>query len=105
MREARHKELALRLADHHRADTCMRVHPAAIGCSALLLAGVLLAQVCAAAEVKTSKERLSGKATDEQRVDNCRVPPERRGSVPRPDCAGAGSIPPTERNTRPELSR
>jgi hypothetical protein len=35
--------------------------------------------------VKTGKERLSGKAADEQRVDNCKVPPELRGTVPRPD--------------------
>jgi hypothetical protein len=39
-----------------------------------------------AAELKTSKERLSNKAADEQRVDNCRVPPEQRGTAPRPDC-------------------
>src|SRR5262245_6424067 len=38
------------------------------------------------ADSKTSKERLSDKAADEQRVDNCRVPVERRGTVPRPDC-------------------
>jgi hypothetical protein len=43
------------------------------------------------AETKTSKERLSDKAADEQRVDNCRVPLERRGPVPRPDCDGAMS--------------
>ena len=41
-----------------------------------------------AAEVKTSKERLSDKAADEQRVDNCRVPVERRGVVVRPACPG-----------------
>jgi hypothetical protein len=40
------------------------------------------ATVCA----QTLKERLSDKASDQQRVDNCRVPPERRGPVPRPDC-------------------
>lgn len=34
----------------------------------------------------TGKERLSDKASDEQRVDNCRVPAERRGSKSRPDC-------------------
>jgi hypothetical protein len=34
---------------------------------------------------KTGKERLSDKASDEQRVDNCRVPPERRGTKPRPN--------------------
>ena len=39
-----------------------------------------------AAEVKTLKEKLSDKASDEQRVDNCRVPPDRRGTTPRPDC-------------------
>jgi hypothetical protein len=34
--------------------------------------------------VKTGKERLSDKASDEQRVDNCKVPPERQGPTPRP---------------------
>ena len=42
--------------------------------------------VSAAQEAQTLKERLSDKASDNQRVDNCRVPVERRGSVPRPDC-------------------
>lgn len=37
-------------------------------------------------EPQTLKERLSDKASDNQRVDNCHVPPERRGPVPRPDC-------------------
>jgi hypothetical protein len=37
---------------------------------------------------RTGKERLGGKASDEQRVDNCKVPPELRGSKPRPErCA------------------
>jgi hypothetical protein len=40
----------------------------------------------AAQEAQTLKERLSDKASDNQRVDNCRVPVARRGSVPRPDC-------------------
>lgn len=41
------------------------------------------------APVKTSKERLSSKASDEQRVDNCKVPPELRGTTVRPDaCEG-----------------
>jgi hypothetical protein len=35
--------------------------------------------------VKTGKERLSRKASDEQRVDNCKVQPELRGTTPRPD--------------------
>lgn len=37
------------------------------------------------APVKTGKERLSSKASDEQRVDNCKVPPELRGTTVRPD--------------------
>jgi hypothetical protein len=34
---------------------------------------------------RTAKERLGGKASDEQRVDNCKVPPDLRGPKPRPD--------------------
>jgi hypothetical protein len=33
--------------------------------------------------VKTGKERLGDKASDEQRIDNCKVPPERRGRTAR----------------------
>jgi hypothetical protein len=32
----------------------------------------------------TGKERLGPKWTDEQRIDNCRVPIDKRGSKPRP---------------------
>ncbi|MFE0759046.1 hypothetical protein ACFW16_34120 [Inquilinus sp. NPDC058860] len=35
--------------------------------------------------VRTGKERLGDKASDEQRVDNCKVPPDRRGPKPRPN--------------------
>jgi hypothetical protein len=36
----------------------------------------------------TAKERLGGKWMDEQRVDNCKVPLDKRGAKPRPDaCA------------------
>ena len=35
--------------------------------------------------IRTAKERLGGKASDEQRVDNCKVPLDQRGSKPRPD--------------------
>jgi hypothetical protein len=35
--------------------------------------------------VKTGKERLSSKASDDQRVDNCKVPPELRGTAVRSD--------------------
>ena len=36
---------------------------------------------------KTAKERLTGKAADEQRVNDCKVPPDKRGAKKRPaDC-------------------
>jgi hypothetical protein len=41
--------------------------------------------------VRTAKERLGSKASDEQRVDNCKVPLDRRGPKQRPDqCSGDG---------------
>jgi len=33
----------------------------------------------------TLKERLGAKWKDDQRVDNCKVPPEKRGTKPRSD--------------------
>jgi hypothetical protein len=33
---------------------------------------------------ETGKERLGRKWMDEQRIDNCNVPPEKRGTKPRP---------------------
>ena len=40
----------------------------------------------------TGKERLGRKWTDEQRIDNCHVPPDKRGTKPRPsDCPRAPS--------------
>jgi hypothetical protein len=53
--------------------------------AALLLFGIA-GSPAMAQEAQTLKERLSDKASDEQRVDNCRVPIERRGIMPRPDC-------------------
>jgi hypothetical protein len=53
--------------------------------AALLLFGIAGFPVMAQ-EAQTLKERLSDKASDEQRVDNCRVPIERRGTMPRLDC-------------------
>jgi len=32
----------------------------------------------------TGKERLGRKWMDEQRIDNCKVPPDKRGTKPRP---------------------
>ena len=47
---------------------------------------------------RTGKERLGGKASDPQRVDNCKVPLDQRGSTPRPDDCGDGTaIPPKRR--------
>jgi hypothetical protein len=43
------------------------------------------------APVRTAKERLSGKAADEQRIDNCKVPLELRGPKPRPDDCASGA--------------
>ena len=34
--------------------------------------------------VLTGKERLGPKWTDEQRIDNCKVPVDKRGNKPRP---------------------
>jgi hypothetical protein len=42
--------------------------------------------VPADARVLTGKERSGRKWNDEQRIDNCNVPAEKRGSKPRPDC-------------------
>ena len=55
----------------------------------LVLSCALIASVplVMAQEAQTLKERLSDKASDAQRVDNCHVPPEHRGTLPRPDCA------------------
>ena len=45
---------------------------------AVLAADAGDAPAAASAEAKTLKERLSSKASDEQRVDDCNVPPARR---------------------------
>jgi hypothetical protein len=40
--------------------------------------------------VRTGKERLGPKWSDEQRIDNCNVPPDKRGNKPRPSvCVNA----------------
>jgi hypothetical protein len=38
----------------------------------------------AAKMTTTGKERLGDKASDDQRVNDCRVPPEKRGPIQRP---------------------
>jgi hypothetical protein len=39
----------------------------------------------ASPKVLTGKERLGEKWMDEQRIDNCKVPVDKRGTKPRPD--------------------
>jgi ribosomal protein L27 len=41
--------------------------------------------------IRTAKERLGVKASDEQRVDNCKVPVDLRGPKSRPDECGDGA--------------
>jgi len=67
----------------------------------LLTVAGSLGSLAMAQEARTLKERLSDKASDEQRVDNCHVPVERRGTKPRPDCAEdpRPPIPPAEGGT------
>jgi hypothetical protein len=63
------------------------VAQAVLSAAAPALAGEAEDQV-EVAPTRTGKERLGGKASDEQRVDNCKVPPVLRGPKPRPDqCA------------------
>ena len=57
-----------------------------VGILALALIVLAAGGIALAEPARTSKERLSDKASDEQRVDNCHVPSERRGAVARPDC-------------------
>lgn len=63
--------------------------PPGLACATDARAEQREAQNAGAAPVRTAKERLSGKAADEQRVDNCKVPLELRGPKPRPDDCGA----------------
>ena len=58
----------------------------------LVFASMFVAPQAGAQETKTAKERSSRKWFDEQRLDNCRVPAELRGTTPRPGCTGEPSI-------------
>ena len=60
-----------------------------------------------AQDARTLKERLSDKASDEQRMDNCHVPLERRGPKLRPDCPEEPRppAPGAEEGTPPRLAR
>jgi hypothetical protein len=57
----------------------------AVQADAQLQREIAMAATTAAA---TGKERLGDKASDNQRVNDCRVPPEKRGPIRRPtECA------------------
>lgn len=86
---------------HQRRTITALASKAFMVCALLALAcGPGLAQ-----EAKTSKERLSGKGFDEQRVDNCRVPMQLRGAIPRPDCSVEGSASASdESKTQPQTN-
>lgn len=75
-----------------------RVLGAFVGVAAMILAGLAHAEDPSPRDPtssrvivpgKTGKERLGDKASDEQRVDNCKVPPERRGAKIRSDMCSA----------------
>ena len=58
----------------------------AVQADARLQRGIAMAAATTAAA--TGKERLGDKASDNQRVNDCRVPPEKRGPAKRPtECA------------------
>jgi hypothetical protein len=58
----------------------------AVQADARLQRGIVMAAATTAAA--TGKERLGDKASDNQRVNDCRVPPEKRGPIRRPtECA------------------
>jgi hypothetical protein len=65
-------------------------------------AGPPLGQDASGDAAKSAKERLSDKGSDEQRVNNCRVPLERRGSQPRPDCPTAQAAEKSGTEQQPE---
>jgi hypothetical protein len=62
------------------------MHSTLILALALAAAVAQMPKIAKAQEAHTLKERLSDKASDDQRVDNCHVAVERRGTKPRPDC-------------------
>jgi hypothetical protein len=65
----------------------------------ILWAVAIVTVTVGATNSQTLKERLSDKASDQQRVDDCHVPRERRGPVRRPDCPPRS--PTTEETSKP----
>jgi hypothetical protein len=62
----------------------------------LAASGLAFLSMCAlpslAQGTMTAKERSSRKWFDEQRVDNCRVPVDLRGTTPRPGCRDESAV-------------
>lgn len=55
--------------------------------------GAINAALPATGPTLTGKERLGPKWTDEQRIDNCKVPIDKRGTKPRPTaCPNASRV-------------
>jgi hypothetical protein len=69
----------------------MRHGPFAAGCGLLAFAIFSVATASAQSAVKTGKERLGDKASDEQRVDNCKVLAERWGKTARSASCAQGA--------------
>ena len=77
-----------RLGSHSAEDLrrCARLLVVAWAALAFFASGVRAdGEASDVQSTRTAKERLGGKASDEQRVDNCKVPLDQRGSKPRPD--------------------
>ncbi|MBV8850716.1 MAG: hypothetical protein JOZ16_14160 [Methylobacteriaceae bacterium] len=75
-----------------KRDFSMKSSISLAACGTLLLATALHSgAVSAQSPVKTGKERLGDKGSDEQRVDNCKVPPERWGTTARPAACAQGA--------------
>ena len=91
------KSKGLSMANSPLMMSCARVH--AVAWTLILLVALAAPSATLRADgeathvqpIRTAKERLGSKASDEQRVDNCKVPPDRRGPKPRPDeCSSNG---------------
>ena len=91
------KSKGLSMANSPLMMSCARVH--AVAWTLILLVALAAPSATLRADgeathvqpIRTAKERLGSKASDEQRVDNCKVPLDLRGPKPRPDeCSGDG---------------
>ena len=65
---------------------------AEVGAQTSLPANSVLDEPAGVARQLTGKERLGEKWKDEQRIDNCKVSLDKRGTKPRPD--GCAHVPP-----------